>query len=294
MKATIKIRRKLFRVVAASRLPLRTAFERLPRAKTLPILQWSSSQNVFLLRQVLDRVRALAKADPSSVNQQLEKQFEARIQTLSSSVAVTMTVVEKRVVGGSPWTGPKPVPSRRHEDHLRQARQEMTTLTETLSKRLRKEYWNRGSSCDAMNQKTDPADLKYVLAEDIVALPFYAYIRKVVLELRNILFFLGVAVSLLFAALHTYAFRADQAIDWWFFGLFAVMGSGIVVVIAQVERNALMSRLTDTTPGELGGNFYIQLLKYGTVPILTIFGSQIPFLSNVVLKWAQPALEALH
>ena len=167
-------------------------------------------------------------------------------------------------------------------------------MMKTLSKKLRDEYWNRGSSCDSMNQKPDSADLKYVLAEDIVALPFYAYIRKVMLELRNILFFLGVAVSLLFAALHTYAFRADQAIDWWFFGLFAVMGFGIVVVIAQVERNALMSRLTDTTPGELGSNFYIQLLKYGTVPILTIFGSQIPFLSNVVLKWAQPALEALH
>ena len=133
-----------------------------------------------------------------------------------------------------------------------------------------------------------------MLAEDIIALSFYAYIRKIMQELRNILFFLGVAISLLFAALHTYAFRADQAIDWWFFGLFAAMGVGIVVVIAQVERNALVSRLSDKTPGELGGSFYLQLLKYGTVPILTIFGSQIPFISNVVLKWAQPALAALH
>jgi hypothetical protein len=116
----------------------------------------------------------------------------------------------------------------------------------------------------------------------------------VIQELRNLLFFLGVAISLLFTALHTYAFRADQAIDWWFFGLFAVMGLGVVVVIAQVERNALVSRLTNNTPGELGTNFYLQLLKYGTVPILTIFGSQLPFFSNVVLKWVQPALEALH
>jgi hypothetical protein len=72
------------------------------------------------------------------------------------------------------------------------------------------------------------------------------------------------------------------------------MGLGIVFVVAQVERNALVSRLSDRTPGELGGKFYLQLLKYGTVPILTIFGSQVPFISNVVLKWVQPALEALH
>jgi hypothetical protein len=62
-----------------------------------------------------------------------------------------------------------------------------------------------------------------------------------------------------------------------------------------MERNALVSRLSDNkTPGELSGNFYLQLLKYGMVPILTIFGSQIPSISNLVLKWVQPALEALH
>ena len=144
------------------------------------------------------------------------------------------------------------------------------------------------------DQEPQPADLKYLLAEDIVALPFYAYIRKVLSELRNILFFLGLAISLLFAALHTYAFRADKVIDWWFFGLFAFMGGGIAVVIAQMERNALLHQLSDRTPGELGTGFYLQLLKYGTVPLLTIFASQVPSISNLVLKWVQQALEALH
>jgi hypothetical protein len=251
-------------------------------------------ENTFLLSQVLDRLRALAKADPTNLNKNLAADFEARISALTSSVAVTNVIAEKRVVGGSSWTGPQPVPSRRFEDHLRDARQEMTNLTTTLSRKLRTEYWNRGSSGGQKSQRPKAVDQKYLLAEDIIALSFYAYIRKVMQELRNILFFLGVGISLLFAALHTYAFRADQALDWWFFGLFAAMGLGVVVVIAQVERNALVSRLSGRTPGELGGSFYLQLLKYGTVPILTIFGSQIPFISNVVLKWAQPALEALH
>ncbi|HYM75778.1 MAG TPA: hypothetical protein VE377_07350 [Candidatus Dormibacteraeota bacterium] len=274
-------------------LPLRTAFQRLPKEKSLPLLQWSASPNTFLLRQVLDRLRALAKADPIQENKDLEANFETRLESLMSHGAVKLAIVEKRVVGGSPWPGPPPRPARRREDHLFAARQEMTNVIQTLSDRLRNDYWRRGSSTE-QDQKPDPADQKYLLAEDIVALPFHAYIRKVIQEMRNILFFLGVAVSLLFAALHTYAFRADQSIDWWFFGLFAVMGLGIVVVIAQVERNALVSRLTNSTPGELGTNFYVQLLKYGTVPILTIFGSQVPFISNVALKWVQPALQALR
>jgi hypothetical protein len=281
-------------------LPLRTAFQRLPREKSMPLLQWSSSQNTFLLRQVLDRLRALAKADPTQENQTMETDFEVCLNALLSHGVPQMAIVEQRVVGGSPWPGPQPMPLRRREDHLNAARQEMNDITKKLSDRLLAGYWKRGSSSTAQPSSNpspsapDPDELKNVLAEDIVALPFYAYIRKVITELRNILFFLGIAVSLLFAALHTYAFRADQAIDWWFFGLFAVMGLGIVVVIAQVERNALVSRLSNSTPGELGSNFYLQLLKYGMVPILTIFGSQIPFFSNVVLKWVQPALEALH
>ena len=176
----------------------------------------------------------------------------------------------------------------------------MTRLTKILSLELRKEYWRRGSSGadqpreKGQTQAPPPADLKYLLAEEIVALPFHAYIRKIMSELRNILFFLGIALSLLFATLHTYAFRADQAIDWWFIGLFVFMGGGIVILIAQMERNALLCRLSGRTPGELGGSFYLQLLKYGTVPFLTILGSQVPSVSNVVLKWLQPALEALR
>ena len=276
-------------------LPIHTAFQRLPKEKSLPILQWSSSQNSFLLRQVLDRLRALAAADPTAVNVGLERDFEKCMDALTSHGVVKMRMMERRVVGGSYWQGTPPVPSIRREDHLHQARQQMTKTTEILSLQLNNQFWNRGSSSTEQDQKVDPADLKYLLAEDIVALPFYAYIQKVISEMRNILFFLGIAISLLFAALHTYSFRADQAIDWWFFGLFISMGLGIVFVIAQMERNALVSRLSDNkTPGELSGNFYLQLLKYGMVPILTIFGSQIPSISNLVLKWVQPALEALH
>ena len=280
-------------------LPLRTAFQRLPRQSALPILQWSSSQNSFLLRQVLERLRALAKADPNEY-QNVAANFEASIDALMPKRATALKVVATNVVGGTPLAPGTPPASA---DPIGAARQAMTNLTVTLSSRLKNEFWNRGSSngydengSDEKGPKAEkqPEDTKYLLAEDIVALPFYAYIRKVMQEMRNILFFLGIAISLLFAALHTYAFRADQAIDWWFFGVFLTMGIGVVAVIAQVERHALVSRLTDKTAGELGGSFYLQLLKYGTVPILTIFGSQIPFISNVVLKWVQPALEALH
>ena len=220
--------------------------------------------------------------------------FELRIDALMNYGVVETEMVEyRKVVGGSPRSILRTF-SRSRQSLVCGARAEMTNLINVLSARLLKEYWGRGSSAAKQDQEPPSADLKYLLAEDIVALPFYGYIREVMSELRNILFYLGIAVSLLFAAFHTYAFRADQSIDWWFFGLCAFMGAGIVFVIAQMERNALLSRLSDGTPGELGAGFYVQLLKYGAVPVLTIFGSQVPSISNVLLKWVQPALEALH
>jgi hypothetical protein len=274
------------------KLPLRAAFQRLPRERSLPILQGSPAQE--LLPLLLDRLRALAHADASKENIELDRSFEKRIEALMDQGVVKTEVVEqKKVDGGVSRSGLRTFSKPRME-LVREVREEMTHLIDSLSSRLLEKYWSRGSSSSTQDQAANPADLKFLLAEDIIALPFYAYIRNVIGELRNLLFFVGLALSLLFAAFHTYPFRADQAIDWWFFGLFAFMGAGIVLVVAQMERNPLLSRLSNTTPGELGPGFYLQLLKYGAVPLLTIFGSQIPWVSNVLFKLVQPALEALH
>jgi hypothetical protein len=274
------------------KLPIRTAFCRLPRQKSSPILQWGESRSA-LLPLVLDRLRALKKEYGTQQNVRLLEDFEAKVIALTKHGVVETAIVERKVVGGPPRRILRTFSISRKE-LVQGARDEMTTVIDTLSGWLLKEYWSRGSSGTKEGQEPKPVDLKFVLAEDIVALPFYAYIHRVIGELRNILFFLGIAVSLLFAALHTYAFRADQAIDWWFFGLFAFLGGGIALIIAQMERNALLSRLTNTTPGELGAGFYLELLKYGAIPFLTIVGSQVPSVSNLVLKWIQPALQALH
>ena len=274
------------------KLPIRPAFCRLPRQKSSPILQWGESRSA-LLPLVLDRLRALKKEYGTQQNVRLLEDFEAKVIALTKQGVVQTAILERKVVGGAPMRILRTFSISRKE-LVQGARDEMTTVIDTLSGWLLKEYWSCGSSGTKEGQEPKPVDLKFVLAEDIVALPFYAYIHRVIDELRNILFFLGIAVSLLFAALHTYAFRADQAIDWWFFGLFAFLGGGIALIIAQMERNALLSRLTNTTPGELGTGFYLELLKYGAIPFLTIVGSQVPSVSNLVLKWVQPALQALH
>jgi hypothetical protein len=220
------------------------------------------------LRQVIDKLRALRKIDPTIISG-IALPFNNWIATQTSLDAVQESAKES----------------------------EVKTVVEGLVNWLKEEYWNPNSAGNPQN-KGKPSqpidDKKYLLAEDIIVLPFYDYIRHVVIELRNLLFCVVSAFCLLFGALHVYAFGADTSIDWSMIGLFTVLGAGVVTVLAAMARNPLLRRLADSTTGGLGKSFYFDLLKYGTVPLLTVLGSQVPFISNNVLRWLQPAVEALR
>jgi len=176
----------------------------------------------------------------------------------------------------------------------------MTNLVTALSSELLPEYWHRGdgglkeNDQQAKAKKVKSQDKKYMLAEDIVALPFYSYIRRTVIHMRSLLFSIGLTFCLLFAALHTYAFRADDVIDRSFLVLFLILGLVTGWILAEMEKDGLLSRIEDSTPGELNTGFYMNMVKYGVVPLMTIASSQIPSVSNVLLRWVQPALESFR
>lgn len=104
--------------------------------------------------------------------------------------------------------------------------------------------------------------------------------------MRSLLFLIVLAFCLLFASLDTLVFRRGDAIDRSFLALFLILASGIAWVLAQMERDALLSRLENSDPGELNKGFYFNLIKFGIVPFLTILGSQVPSVSNLLLRWA--------
>jgi hypothetical protein len=69
----------------------------------------------------------------------------------------------------------------------------------------------------------------------------------------------------------------------------AVVGS----VYAQMHRDPTLSRLTDTKPGELGGDFWVRILSFSAVPLLSLILAQFPDVTNFVFSWLQPAMQAL-
>jgi hypothetical protein len=263
------------------KLPLRVAFNRLPRESSLPIWSWSVHDGTYLpIVQAMETLRALTRADPTLLSKKTEEELRSGIAALENPAHADQRAG---------------VSCEERKGVMHATRRAMTAAIRELSSVLIREYWNRGSIAPHSGVPTgDPSDRKYVLAEDFVALRFYAYIRYVVSELRNLLFFLALSFSLLFLSLHVYCFRADQGIDFCFIVLLLAMGGGIIWVLLEMERDALLSRLEGTEAGVLGKNFYFNLIKYGVVPLATVLGSQIPSVSNFLLTKLQPALEAFR
>ena len=75
--------------------------------------------------------------------------------------------------------------------------------------------------------------------------------------------------------------------------IFLVSGAGVVIVFAQMDRNPLLSRLSESKPNHLGFEFVYRLVSFGALPLLTLLASQIPEVGNFLLSWLQPALQSL-
>jgi hypothetical protein len=308
------------------RLPIHAGFQRMPPEKSMPILRGGVSDTSFLPpAQSVDRIRALSHDDDSVVDPLRVADVQAKILLLGTFKDMKMKTTCVWSSLAASWANPQPqiVEMRRAVNAAprmyteSRAKKEPTggistpnklvnlvqetggsvaELVQELILFLRPEYWRRGSD-DSKPNPTDPpppALRKFILAEDLVALRYYNYIRYVVNELRNLLFFVAIAFSMLFLAFHIYAFRADEAIDWSFLFLFVIVGGGVFLVLYQMEVDPILSHFGGSQPGEVGWTFYLDLLKYGAVPALTIIGAHVPMVSNLLLSWLQPTLESMH
>jgi hypothetical protein len=175
----------------------------------------------------------------------------------------------------------------------------MRRISEELLEKLLP-YWRENGGSDTLEDieanKKDPPQLpqQILLAEEFVALRFMAMIRYVSLQLRNLLSFIMVDFILSVFALRSYPFLAGRAIGWTLTLIFAALGTGVVVVFAQMSKDAILSRIANTEPGKLGGDFYFRIISFGALPVLTLLASQFPSIGRFLFSWVQPGIEAFH
>jgi hypothetical protein len=104
----------------------------------------------------------------------------------------------------------------------------------------------------------------------------------------------SVGFLLLVIALNSYAFRSHTIIDWLLVVLFGVLSVGIVTVLAQADRDAILSRITGTKEGKLDRHFFTHIVSYGGIPLLVLASTHFPSVGRFFFSWVKPALEAIH
>jgi hypothetical protein len=142
---------------------------------------------------------------------------------------------------------------------------------------------------------TIPASVEnYVLAaEEFFVLPYLGFIQNILGRTRTIVLgslFLFVAATF---AVSSYPFDPLPVLGGVFLAVFAITGGNVVLVFAQMHRDATLSHITNTRPGELGGKFWMQLVTFGVGPLLGLLTTLFPSITDFVGSWLQPGMQAL-
>jgi hypothetical protein len=127
-------------------------------------------------------------------------------------------------------------------------------------------------------------------AEEFLAIRYVSLIRAVLANMRYLMSFVSVCFVLAIVAWNSYPFQPRYEVDWFFTFLLIFLGGGIISVFAEMHRDPILSRITETNANELGLDFYIRIITFGAVPLLTWVAYQFPDIGNAIFKLLQPTL----
>jgi hypothetical protein len=129
--------------------------------------------------------------------------------------------------------------------------------------------------------------------EEFFVLPYLGFIQNILGRIRTIILgslCLFVATTL---AVSSYPFDPLPVLGGIFLAVFAITGTTIVVIYAGMHRDAILSYITDTSPGELGGEFWQQVFTFGIGPLIGLLTTLFPSITDFVVSWLQPSSQVI-
>jgi hypothetical protein len=296
--AVLKILRRL------ERQPIRRAFDRLPKKfySWTPLWHSGGARRTYSLQtRELECLQKLKHSSSPPLPVSLRRDLPGLVNQLQTSASRLLDAESKYFL------------DLQYENLIWQ--QNLVSTGDRILFDFLVPYWNTLGHCESVEQHeqeqsmkpdpgirhlihnrmpfADPAVLP-VIAEEFIALRIVAFLRYVGVQLRNVLSFVVAGFVLAVASIRSYPFLAHRTIGWSLTLIFVAIGIPVVIAFAQMDKDAVLSRLSDTDPGKLDRAFYIRLLAYGGVPLLTVLASQFPALGRFLFSWIQPAVEALH
>jgi hypothetical protein len=130
-------------------------------------------------------------------------------------------------------------------------------------------------------------------AEEFVCLNYMGFIQNVLGRLRTMTLTIMLLLIVSTVATSAYPFDPQQALSAVLIVLFVVVGVVIVKVYADMHRDATLSHVTNTKPGELGTEFWFRIVGFGFAPLLGLLTRIFPGITDFIFSWLQPGISSL-
>ena len=135
----------------------------------------------------------------------------------------------------------------------------------------------------------DPPDRTVAAAEDFVALVYTNFIQVVLIRMRSLIVSAIGMFVLIVGSLNVYPFEPRATLRNICVALLIVISFVVGLVFTQVRRDATLSLITGTEAGRLGGDFWLKLVQFGALPLLSLLAAQFPDIANFLFSWFYPA-----
>jgi hypothetical protein len=132
------------------------------------------------------------------------------------------------------------------------------------------------------------------IAQELLALYVVDYIEWIVRHLRELAAHLVIVLALTTIFLASYPFEPASVVKVSFFVFMAASVLTIAAVLFQMNRNSTLSRMTQTTPGEVNWDIrlVLNLLLIAGVPLISVLSTQFPEVRSFLFSWISPMLKA--
>jgi hypothetical protein len=129
-------------------------------------------------------------------------------------------------------------------------------------------------------------------AEEFVCLSYIGYLQNLLGRMRTMaLSILGLFAAIAFS-LAFYPYTPRPAIVLCLLALLLIVASLVGFVYAGLARDETVSHITNTEPGALGWDFWTRIAGFIGVPLIGLVAAQFPGITDFLVSWIQPGLNA--
>jgi len=129
-------------------------------------------------------------------------------------------------------------------------------------------------------------------AEEFFLLPYMGFIQNILGRIRTIALSIVAVFVAMTLAVSSYPFDPLPVIGAVFLVLFTLVGVSLLFAYAEMSRDATLSRISDTNPGELGWGFWVKMIALGAGPLLGLLTTLFPSMTDFVVSFLQPGAQA--